>query len=174
MAPIPFERALELDGSRPFPPPARRRRRYHLVGLALAVALVGGACASGSSTGATLATAGPLDVTGRQQDIAGTFDVGGGRKMYMQCSGQGSPTVVLISGGAIAGDVWDSPLGKQPTVYPRIATTTRVCVYDRPGATRAVAAGGISRSDPVPQPVTTSASSADLHALLAAAGQTGP
>ncbi|WP_354174111.1 alpha/beta hydrolase [Arthrobacter sp. UYEF36] len=108
-----------------------------------------------------------------QEDIAGTFDIGG-RKMYMQCTGHGSPTVILISGGGIAADLWDSPLGKQPTVYPTIAKTTRVCAYDRPGTTRARAEGGISRSDSVPQPVTPSSSVADLHALLAAAGETGP
>jgi pimeloyl-ACP methyl ester carboxylesterase len=145
-----------------------------ILGVAMAVALVGGACASGSSGATTAATARPSVSTVPQRDFAVTFDVGGGRKMYMQCSGQGSPTVVLISGGGVAGDVWDSPLGKQPTVYPTITKTTRVCAYDRPGTTRAVAAGGISRSDPVPQPVTPSASSADLHALLAAAGETGP
>ena len=49
-----------------------------------------------------------------------------------------------------------------------------MCAYDRPGTTRALAEGGISRSDPVPQPVTPSMSAADLHALLDAAGQTGP
>ena len=108
-----------------------------------------------------------------QADIAGTFDIGG-RKMYMQCTGHGSPTVILISGGGIAADLWDSPLGEQPTVYPTIAKTTRVCAYDRPGTTRARAEGGISRSDPVAQPVTPSRSVADLHALLEAAGQTGP
>ena len=151
-----------------------RHRPFPIIALAVAVVLVGAACASGASSATTAVTTRPPDTTVRQPDVAGTFDVGGGRKMYMQCSGQGSPTVILISGGGIAGDVWDSPLGKQPTVYPSIAKTTRVCAYDRPGTTRAVAGGGLSRSDPVPQPVTPSASAADLHALLAAAGQTGP
>jgi pimeloyl-ACP methyl ester carboxylesterase len=82
--------------------------------------------------------------------------------------------VVLISGGGIAADLWDSSLGEQPTVYPTVAKTTRVCAYDRPGTTRARAEGGISRSDPVPQPVTPSSSADDLHKLLAVAGETGP
>ena len=94
--------------------------------------------------------------------------------MYMECAGQGSPTVILISGGGIAGDVWYSPLGKQPTVFPTIARRARVCSYDRPGATRARAEGGISRSDPVPQPVTPAASAGDLQALLDASGEVGP
>jgi pimeloyl-ACP methyl ester carboxylesterase len=70
--------------------------------------------------------------------------------------------------------LWDSPRGQQPTVYPAISKATRVCAYDRPGTTRASEGGGLSRSDPVPQPVTPSVSSAELHALLEAAGETGP
>jgi pimeloyl-ACP methyl ester carboxylesterase len=159
---------------------ARGRARTHLVALTAGVALVGGACASsGSLTTASPTTDQPGTTTptiasANQEEIAGTFDVGGGRMMYLQCTGQGSPTVILISGGGIAADLWDSPLGEQPTVYPTVAKTTRVCAYDRPGTTRARAEGGLSRSDPVPQPVTPSRSAADLHALLKAAGQAGP
>ena len=163
---------------------ARPRRRMQVVALAAGIALAGGACASGSSARSvdSIATVSapratdtaPPQAVAKQEDIAGTFDIGGGRKMYMQCTGEGSPTVILISGGGIAADAWDSPLGEQPTVYPTIAKTTRVCAYDRPGTTRAQAEGGISRSDPVAQPVTPSRSAADLHALLQATGQTGP
>ena len=169
---------------------ARPRRLAPIVALAATTALVGGACASDhaivsdhaiatatttATTAAnrtTAATAQPS--TTDQHDIAGTFDIGGGRKMYLQCTGRGSPTVVLISGGGIAADQWDSPLGEEPHVYPTIAHSTRVCAYDRPGTTRAVAEGGISRSDPIPQPATPSPAVADLHALLQAAGETGP
>jgi pimeloyl-ACP methyl ester carboxylesterase len=164
-------------------PAARPPRRTQMVALAAGIALMGGACASGRAatevgdTAATMGTPRTTDPASRptaaQADIAGTFDIGG-RKMYLECTGQGSPTVVLISGGGIAADLWDSPLGEQPTVYPTVATTTRVCAYDRPGTTRARAEGGISRSDPVPQPVTPSRSVAELHALLEASGQTGP
>jgi pimeloyl-ACP methyl ester carboxylesterase len=163
-------------------PTAHLRRRTHVVALAAGLAVIGGACASGASADSADTTAtvrAPLatDKTSvpaaAQTDIAGTFDIGG-RKMYMQCTGQGSPTVILISGGGIAADAWDSPLGEQPTVYPTIAKTARVCAYDRPGTTRARAEGGISRSDPVPQPVTPSRSVAELHALLRATGQAGP
>lgn len=62
--------------------------------------------------------------------------------MYLQCTGQGSPTVILTSGGGIAADAWDSPLGEGPNVYPTIAEETRVCAYDRPGTTRAREEGG--------------------------------
>jgi pimeloyl-ACP methyl ester carboxylesterase len=158
-----------------------RRLHHTVLGLAAGIALVAGACASEPTTDGTDAsvTAPPSTepssspAVADQAEIAGTFDIGG-RQVYLQCTGQGSPTVILISGGGIAADLWDSPLGEQPTVYPTIAETTRVCAYDRPGTTRALAEGGLSRSDPVPQPVTPSRSVAELHALLEAAGQTGP
>ncbi len=31
-------------------------------------------------------------------DFAGLVDIGGGRKMYLECRGTGSPTVVLVAG----------------------------------------------------------------------------
>src|SRR3954451_11980836 len=47
----------------------------------------------------------------------------------------------------------------------------RVCVCDRPGTP---VGEKPSRSDPVPQPTTAKDAVADLHALLSAAGETGP
>jgi pimeloyl-ACP methyl ester carboxylesterase len=157
---------------------ATRSRLLAAAAFATCIALVAGACSSGTGQSETAETGPPSTAASaagstEQRDIAGTFDIGG-RKLYMECTGQGSPTVVLISGGGIAADLWDSPLGEQPTVYPTIAKTTRVCAYDRPGTTRARAEGGFSRSDPVAQPVTPSRSADDLHKLLAAAGETGP
>src|SRR5690349_12404065 len=107
-------------------------------------------------------------------DFAGTVDIGAGRRMYAECRGTGSPTVVLESGLDVAGDLWDSSLGEAPHVFPTIAERTRVCTYDRPGTTRAIEGGGNSRSDPVPQPTTPADAVADLHALLAALDQTEP
>ena len=37
---------------------------------------------------------------------AGMVDIGGGRKIYLECRGTGSPTVVLISGTRGAHDDW--------------------------------------------------------------------
>ena len=34
---------------------------------------------------------------GTEPDFAGLVDIGG-RKIYLECSGQGSPTVVLVAG----------------------------------------------------------------------------
>jgi pimeloyl-ACP methyl ester carboxylesterase len=71
-----------------------------------------------------------------------------------------------VSGLDAAGDLWDSALTPGERVLPAVAEQTRVCTYDRPGTTRAIEGGGISRSDPVPQPTTTANAVSDLHALL--------
>ena len=71
---------------------------------------------------------------------AGLVDIGG-RNIYVQCKGEGSPTVVLVSGNPVAADLWDSPLGKSPTVYQTVSQDTRVCAYDRPGTARAIEFG---------------------------------
>lgn len=133
---------------------------------AIIVAPVLVAC-GGAAEGAPTVTTSSVSTTG-SGDFAGTFDIGAGRMMYAECRGTGSPTVVLVSGLDAAGDLWDSPLTPGVRVFPTIAEHTRVCSYDRPGTTRAIAGGGISRSDPVPQPTTTADAVSDLHALLGA------
>ncbi len=40
-------------------------------------------------------------------DFAGLVDIGGGRKMYLKCSGRGSPTVVLVGGLRASADDWE-------------------------------------------------------------------
>jgi len=39
-------------------------------------------------------------------DFGELVDIGGGRKMYLECRGSGSPTVMLISGEAGAATAW--------------------------------------------------------------------
>jgi pimeloyl-ACP methyl ester carboxylesterase len=83
--------------------------------------------------------------------------------------------VVLEAGLRNRADVWetaDSPGGKADAVLPGVAAFTRVCAYDRPGTT--LQADQKSRSDPVPMPRTAADAVADLHALLATAGEPGP
>ncbi len=102
-------------------------------------------------------------------DFAGLVDIGDRRKIYLECSGKGSPTVVLISGKGDGADTWSTPSPDVPgpTVFGTIASFTRVCAYDRPGTVN-------SRSDPVPLPVTVGAGATDLHALLTAAKVPAP
>jgi pimeloyl-ACP methyl ester carboxylesterase len=108
-------------------------------------------------------------------DFAGLVDIGGGRKMYLECRGEGSPTVVLLSGKGNRADTWSTPSPDVPgpAVFPAIAKLTRVCAYDRPGTIGALASEP-SRSDPVPLPVTAAAGAVDLQALLTAAKVPGP
>ncbi len=105
------------------------------------------------------------------EDFAGLVDIGGGRKMYLECRGTGSPTVVLVSGLKAAADDWSIAGKAGLAVFPELAKFTRVCAYDRPGTP---VGEKPSRSDPVKQPTTAGDAVADLHALLNAAGETGP
>ncbi len=112
----------------------------------------------------------------------GLVDIGGGRKIYLQCSGVGSPTVVLISGTRGAHDDWTDLMdpknpagGTKPgesAVFPQVSKVTRICVYDRPGTTRNDTT--VTDSTPVRQPTTAQQGVADLHALLIAAKEPGP
>lgn len=122
--------------------------------------------------------AGCATSTGRkapaQGNFAGLVALGGGRKMYLQCHGTGTPTVVLVSGLDAAADVWSGyQANPSLAVYDRVARFARVCAYDRPGTPVGTALRP-SRSTPVAQPVTVRAAVNDLHALLRAAGEPGP
>jgi pimeloyl-ACP methyl ester carboxylesterase len=160
--------------------------RLMVATVLLALALVAAGCsgsnsdtsASSESSEATQATA----VEESEGDFAGLVDIGGGRKIYMECSGTGSPTVVLISGFRGAHDDWthvvdpdDSagdPKSSDSAVFPEASGFTRVCAYDRPGTT--YTDGTPTTSTPVAQPTSAQDGSADLHALLTAAEEPGP
>jgi pimeloyl-ACP methyl ester carboxylesterase len=104
-----------------------------------------------------------------------------GRNIYLECHGEGSPTVILQSGFGNAGDIWAATEAKPPPVMPGTATFTRVCAYDRPGSTRVLDDKGVpgdeplpARSNPAPMPRTGSDVVTELHDLLAAASVPGP
>ena len=103
--------------------------------------------------------------------FAGLVDIGGGRKMYLECRGAGAPTVVLIAGLKASADDWNSAGTTAPTVFSGVADITRVCAYDRPGTP---VGERPSRSDPRPQPTTAADAVADLHALLGAVHEPAP
>jgi pimeloyl-ACP methyl ester carboxylesterase len=86
-------------------------------------------------------------------------DVGGGRRMQIDCRGAGSPTVVLESGLDHLGSLsW-------AMVHDSIAATTRVCAYSR---------AGIMWSDASDASFDLTAMARDLHDALAAAGERAP
>src|SRR6478672_12834733 len=92
-----------------------------------------------------------LAVGAETANFAGLIDIGGGRKMYLKCSGRGSPTVVLVGGLRASADDWDVSDKSKPTVFTGVGKFTRVCACDRPGPP---VGEKPSRSDPVPQPTT--------------------
>ena len=158
------------------------------VGIALlTTVIVASTCnSSGSGSESTVApvtttpgSADPTDAgTNTEADVAGVFDIGGGRKMYLECRGEGSPTVVLLTGYRDTARIWDADLPgyPQPHLFPAVAGFARVCAYDRPGTVGPYSddPAQYSRSDPVPQPHAPDDVVADLHALLAVADVPGP
>jgi pimeloyl-ACP methyl ester carboxylesterase len=106
--------------------------------------------------------------------IAGLVDIGG-REIYLECRGEGSPTVILQSGFRNNAMVWSQDPAETGAsmVMPALAEVTHVCAYDRPG-TIGFAVDALSRSDPIPMPQSPELVTADLHALLEAADVPGP
>jgi pimeloyl-ACP methyl ester carboxylesterase len=147
--------------------------RSRLASLALISALAAlaagsGSCASadvGSGAGSGVATSG---------DFAGPVTLADGRRLYLECHGSGSTTVVFEAGLRGRGDVWSYSVagGEGTGVFPRVTAFTRACTYDRPGTLLGL--NQLSRSDPVPMPRSTGEVVADLHQLLSAAGVPGP
>jgi pimeloyl-ACP methyl ester carboxylesterase len=88
----------------------------------------------------------------------GRFVDVGGYRLNLDCSGAGSPTVILDSGVGEPGREW-------ALVQPRIAESTRVCSYDR---------GGYGWSDAGPRPRTSARIVEELHTALVNAGEQPP
>src|SRR5205823_3583007 len=55
-----------------------------------------------------LLAAGPGAPSAEKGDFAGRISIGGGRKMYIECRGTGSPTVVFVSGLRYSADEWSA------------------------------------------------------------------
>jgi pimeloyl-ACP methyl ester carboxylesterase len=82
----------------------------------------------------------------------------GGHRLHINCSGAGTPTVVIDAG---LGD-WSTGWG---LVQPEVAKTTRVCTYDRAG-------WAWSETGPLPRDAAQFAK--ELHTLLQNANIPGP
>lgn len=74
----------------------------------------------------------------------------GGRRLHINCTGHGSPAVILDAGLGEPSLFWF-------LVQPEIANFTQVCSYDR---------AGLGWSDPSPLPVSSDQVTSDLDALL--------
>jgi len=88
---------------------------------------------------------------GRRVDV-------GGYSLNLNCTGQGSPAVILESG-------WSMPAVGWSRVEPEVARFARVCSYDR---------AGYGWSDEGPMPRTSDEIARELHTLLHKAGVNPP
>ncbi|MGO9083987.1 MAG: alpha/beta fold hydrolase [Candidatus Sulfotelmatobacter sp.] len=88
---------------------------------------------------------------GQAVDIAG-------RTLNLYCSGQGTPTVILETGG-------NSPGYEYLVLQSKMAAFTRACWYDR---------AGVGWSDPPSSPRTSASVVSDLHEALQRAGVLPP
>ena len=80
------------------------------------------------------------------------------RRMHIQVTGEGTPTVVFESGMGASCLSWT-------LVQPQVARFSRAVSYDR---------AGLGWSDPTSEPRTAQQIAQELHALLSAAGVPGP
>jgi pimeloyl-ACP methyl ester carboxylesterase len=99
---------------------------------------------------ARFSLAAPYAAQGRTVDI-------GGRSIYLDCRGAGSPTVVLEAGMGGGASSWG-------IVLDELAAATRTCAYDRPGR---------GLSDPRGRH-TLADTAADLRKALEVSGATAP
>ena len=82
----------------------------------------------------------------------------GGYRLHINCTGNGSPTIVIESGWGDMSAAWG-------WVQPEVAKTTRICTYDR---------AGMGWSEASPQPRTAREYAKELHTLLTKANEPGP
>ena len=137
---------------------ARRHRRPRLLLLGLAIPLglliaLGIDVVRSGGFGPWLASHGlppPYMPQGEQYDI-------GGRSMYLDCRGGGTPTVVLEAGSGADSATWSA-------VHDELAATTRTCAYDRAGRARSDGRDVHTLRDAV----------GDLRRLLETAGEPPP
>jgi pimeloyl-ACP methyl ester carboxylesterase len=116
-----------------------------VIAALLVFAVGGGIVTVGAATASAQAGAGKM------------IDVGG-RRLFIECAGSGSPVVVLQSGLGESSSYW-------ARIAPSLAATTTVCTYDR---------AGHGRSEPADRPQDGVALATDLHTLLERAAVAGP
>lgn len=94
----------------------------------------------------------------RRSPEAGRLVDAGGLRLNVNCSGAGSPAVILEGG------LGDPSVGWR-RAQPEIAEFTRVCSYDR---------AGYGKSDAGPMPRTSAQIATELHTLLKNTGEAAP
>lgn len=136
---------------------AARGTLRHTTGAVMAAALMAFAAGAVGAPAKPAARAKPRPPADTALDVYAEpgqrIDIGGGRKLNLRCSGEGSPTVLLESGFGSDSLAWAK-------AQPQIAQRNRVCAYDR---------AGLGFSDGGPLPRDLKADVADLRALIDAA-----
>jgi pimeloyl-ACP methyl ester carboxylesterase len=105
-----------------------------LAALGASVLAVG--CGGHEQKGQRAATAKPARAVPVIVGSGRLVGIGGGRSLFLDCVGSGSPTVVLEAG--FGGDTFN-----WQEVQPRLGRTTRTCAYDRAGLGNSVALPGV-------------------------------
>jgi pimeloyl-ACP methyl ester carboxylesterase len=118
-----------------------------LVGLIVVLGLVGAIYESAAEAADVRAYPPP----GQLVDV-------GGYRLHINCTGEGSPTVVVESGWGDMSAIWG-------WVQPEVAKTTRICTYDR---------AGMGWSEASREPRVAREYAKELHTLLANANERGP
>jgi pimeloyl-ACP methyl ester carboxylesterase len=101
-------------------------------------------------------------VTPAAEPVQGRFDAGG-HKLWVKCTGSGSPTVVYVH--PYVADDTDKGAAAAGRLPRLLAPRHRVCVYDR---------ANVGRSDRVDGIQTGEDATRDLHRALRSAGVEGP
>ena len=128
-----------------------------LVGLVVMVSGCGSSEADGTTSSRGEEASPSPSADNEVKLVEGRFDVGG-HKLYLRCTGEGSPTVVYLHGYIFDPSGGDSSnSGQIPSL---LEDENRVCIYDR---------ANVGQSDSVKGPLTGKSSIQDLHALLDAA-----
>jgi len=128
-------------------PSGLRRAVLRIAAIVLFVTL-GGATYQGAATA----------IERRQFPHPGRMIDIGDRQLHINCTGDGSPIVVLEAPAAGMSSAWG-------WVQPAVAKTTRVCSYDR---------AGLGWSEAGDRPYDPAAVPDQLHTLLSRAGERGP
>jgi pimeloyl-ACP methyl ester carboxylesterase len=89
------------------------------------------------------------EATSSSASIRNLFDIGG-RRLFLESDGCGTPTVILEAGGGCSSATWDP-------IWNDLICLTRACRYDR---------ASLGCSDPLARPRTCSDIANDLHHLL--------
>ena len=89
--------------------------------------------------------------------VKGLYDIGG-QSLYLECVGQGKPTIVMDAGSGGDHRTWEQ-------VVPEVSGANQTCTYDR---------ANIGASDRTPKPRSSADVVTDLHRLLEVAGVSAP